>query len=178
MNKIKSLEYSQKIFKLEIFVQALLLMLLLLSPVKLVSLIGSFIYILVYIAVYKLIIKKSDMKKLLILNVLFNIFPALYYYIIICQNYESSLTAIRIPVFTFLVVITVIAAYKVAMSKKQYKAFNGLFLIAFLISQFILDTSEVYTMIMIGYIIMLFFLFRYPFVCFRMYKNKEEYIYY
>lgn len=178
MNKMKSLEYSQKIFRLTIFAQILLLLLFLLSPVKLVSIVGSTTYILVYIAVYKVVIKKCDMKMLLVLNVLLNILPAILFYLILYVNYDTSLTNFSFLLFTILVLSSIVGAYKFANTKTKVEMFKGVYIIPFILSQYMINNFDIYTSIMVGYIIFSFLLFRYPFVCYRMYKNNEEYIYY
>lgn len=178
MNKMKSLEYSRKIFRLEILLQGLLLMIFLLSPVKLVSFIGSALYISMYTVIYKLIIKKSGMKMLLLLNVLLNILPAVVFYFILYINYDTSFTNFSFLLFTILALSSIIGAYKFVNSKANIGLFKGVYIIPFILSQYMINNVEVYTSIMVIYIIFSFLLFRYPFVCYRMYKNKEEYIYY
>lgn len=178
MNKMKSLEYSRKIFRLEILLQGLLLMIFLLSPVKLVSFIGSVLYISLYTTIYKLVIKKSGMKMLLLLNVLLNILPAIVFYFILYINYDSSITNFNFLLFSIFVLSSIIGAFIFVNSKTKVAMFKGVYIIPFILSQYMINNVEVYTSIMVIYIIFSFLLFRYPFVCYRMYKNNEKYIYY
>lgn len=178
MNRMKTLEYSRKIFRVEILFQAMMLLIFSLSPVKLISPTTSTIYICVYILIYKVIIKKSKMKSLLLLNILLNIVPSIYFYFIICLKYEESLSNLGIPIFTVLTAISIFIAYKFVMSKAKLGLFAGIYLIPFITSQYMINHMEMYTNIMILYVLLVFLLVRYPLECFRMYKNKEEYIYY
>lgn len=178
MNKMKTLEYSRKVFRIEILIQALLLLNYLLSPIKLVSIMGSITYIIFYILFYKMIIKKADMKQLLVYNVIFNLIPALLGYMVIVIKYDESLTNFGLPIFTILCIISIVLSYRFTMLKSKLGIFKGIFIIPFIVSQFMINSLGYYTVIMIIYILLVFLIVRYPLECYRMYKNNEEYIYY
>lgn len=178
MNKISTVEYIRRTFRAELLLQAILLILLLMSPVKLVSIVGSTVYIIMYFLICKVLIIKLNMRQLLIFNILLNIVPPLYIFIVICLNAGPEFTNVSVPVFTAFVILSAFAAYKVVMSKVKLRGVAGMFLIIFFISQFIINNMEIYTAIMIAYIASTFIFVRYPLECFRMYKNNEEYIYY
>lgn len=178
MNKKKTLEYCQELFIAEIFTQGMCLLAFLVSPIKLVSLTNSIIYILLYIAIYKVVIKKSNMKVLLILNVLLNIVPAIYMYLKICIYYNPSLTKMSPIIFTLLVILTIIMSYKYTQVKKSTgKAGKGwVYAIAFFVSQLVYYYLEPYTIAMIVYVIGVFIVIRFPLLCYQLYRKNEEYV--
>lgn len=176
MNKVKMIKFYQNLFLVQIFLQAVVLISVIFAPVKLVSITNSIIYMLLYIAIYKVVIKKSNLRTLVILNVLLNKLPYVYMYLKICIYYNSSLSKMNPIIFTslLLLVIIVIDKYRRSLQGKQNNngkvmtsinqpslilkqgkvKFNWkpLSVIIVVVSQLMLYTVESYTMIMYIYI--------------------------
>lgn len=178
MNKKNTLEYCQELFIAEIFTQGMCLLGFLTSPIKLVSLTNSIIYIFLYIAIYKFVIKKSNMKVLLILNVLLNIVPAIYMYLKICIYYNPLLTKMSPIIFTLLILLSIIMLYKYTHVKKSSGKIskNAVAIIGLVVSQLMLYLLEPYTTTMIVYIIGVFIVVRFPLLCYQLYRKNEEYV--
>lgn len=176
LGEIKAVEYCQKVFRIEMICLGILAVVLLNthSSADMLSIQGTVSYALFYIVIYNVVIRRANLKSIFRYNIVFNIIPAMYFYLQICIYHYAALSNLNPLEFTLIILISSLMAYKGIIVENKIGNLIFIYIMVLAISMFALFYVQPFTRTMIVFMLIFFVMISLLFVNYRIYKNKEE----